>query len=575
MPPNGGIGRFAWSPGTPIYDPCVERFPLTKTKYVVVTGGVLSGLGKGITTSSIGRLLKARGISVTAIKIDPYLNVDAGTMNPFEHGEVFVLDDGSEADLDLGNYERFLDIHMDRYNNITTGKVYRHVIQKERRGDYLGKTVQIIPHITNEIQEWIQATGERSGADVCLVEVGGTVGDIESAPFLEAVRQLHRAVGDENMVLLHTSLVPTMTTVGEQKTKPTQHTVRDLKAVGLHPDFIVCRCERPLEDETRAKLALFCDVPEANVVSAHDCRSIYEVPLVLEEQGVADRIVEMLGLEAQEPDLDAWKLLVERLVNPKDDVRIAFVGKYTNLTDSYLSISEALRHAGAENDAKVHIDFVEGEALEAGDEQAWGTLRAADGILVGPGFGHRGTEGKINAVQYAREHKVPFMGICLGFQLAVVEYARNVCGLTGANSTEMDRDAAHPVICILPEQLDIEDKGGTMRLGSFDCQLKPGSLAREIYGADVISERHRHRFEMNPDYIDKLEAGGLTFSGRMADKPIMEMFELSKDIHPYFIGGQFHPEFNSRPNAPGPMFLGLVRAALERKGIAAPASMTA
>ncbi len=538
---------------------------MSSTKYVVVTGGVLSGLGKGITTSSIGRLLKARGISVTAIKIDPYLNVDAGTMNPFEHGEVYVLDDGSEVDLDLGNYERFLDIHMDRYNNITTGKVYRHVIQKERRGDYLGKTVQIIPHITNEIQEWIQATGERSSAQVCLVEIGGTVGDIESAPFLEAVRQLHRAVGDENMVLLHTSLVPTMTTVGEQKTKPTQHTVRDLKAVGLHPDFVVCRCERPLEDDTRTKLSLFCDVPEDHVVSAHDCRSIYEVPLVLEEQGVADKIVKRLGLTAAEPDLDAWRRLVHHLVDPTHEVTIAFVGKYTDLSDSYLSITEALRHAGASLDAKTKIAFVEGEDLEAQDEQAWATLRAADGVLVGPGFGHRGTEGKISAVQYARENNVPFMGICLGFQLAVVEYARNVCGLTNANSTEMDRDTEHPVICILPEQLDIEDKGGTMRLGNFQCQIKEGTLAHRLYGATEVGERHRHRFEMNPDYIDQLEAGGLVFSGRMADKPIMEMMEVPD--HPFFIGGQFHPEFNSRPQTPGPLFVGLVEAALKRKGI--------
>ena len=550
-----------------LYATCVERFPLSTTKYVVVTGGVLSGLGKGITTSSIGRLLKARGISVSAIKIDPYLNVDAGTMNPFEHGEVYVLDDGSEADLDLGNYERFLDIHMDRYNNITTGKVYRHVIRKERRGDYLGKTVQIIPHITNEIQEWIQATGERSKAQVVLVEVGGTVGDIESAPFLEAIRQLHRAVGDENMVLLHTSLVPTMTTVGEQKTKPTQHTVRDLKAVGLHPDFIVCRCERPLEEETRAKLALFCDVPENHVISAHDCRSIYEVPLVLEDQGVADAIVERLDLSCGPPDLEAWKTLVKRLVAPEHEITVAFVGKYTNLSDSYLSINEALSHAGASRDARVRIDFIEGEALEAGDEATWQRLRDADAVLVGPGFGHRGTEGKIAAVRHARENQVPFLGICLGFQLAVVEYARTVCGLDGANSTEMDPDTKHPVICILPEQLDIEDKGGTMRLGTFDCTLAEGSLAHRLYGADVVSERHRHRFEMNPDYIAKLEDGGLVFSGRMANKPIMEVMELPG--HPYFIGGQFHPEFNSRPNAPGPLFVGLVEAALQAKGVAA------
>ncbi|MGB1585905.1 MAG: glutamine hydrolyzing CTP synthase [Thermoplasmatota archaeon] len=539
------------------------------TKYVVVTGGVLSGLGKGITTSSIGRLLKARGLSVSAIKIDPYLNVDAGTMNPFEHGEVFVLDDGSEADLDLGNYERFLDIHMDRYNNITTGKVYQHVIRKERRGDYLGKTVQIIPHITNEIQEWIQKTGERSQADVVLVEVGGTVGDIESAPFLEAVRQLHRTVGDENMVLLHTSLVPAMTTVGEQKTKPTQHTVRDLKGIGLHPDFIVCRCERPLEEDTRAKIALFCDVPEEHVISAHDCRSIYEVPLVLEEQHVAETIVKRLQLtdKVTTPDLDQWRDLVRRLVEPKHDITVAFVGKYTNLADSYLSITEALRHAGAAHDAKVNIAFLEGEDLEADDPKAWADLKAADAVLVGPGFGHRGTEGKIRAVQYARESGTPFLGICLGFQLAIVEQARNVCGLEGAYSTEMDPDTPHPVICILPEQYEIEDMGGTMRLGNFDCHIDEGSLAHKLYGNTVVGERHRHRYEMNPDYIERLEAGGTVFSGKMADKPIMEIMER-KD-HPFFVGGQFHPEFNSRPMAPGPLFLGLVEAAMKAKGVEA------
>ncbi len=543
---------------------------MTHTKYVVVTGGVLSGLGKGITTSSIGRLLKARGLSVSAIKIDPYLNVDAGTMNPFEHGEVYVLDDGSEADLDLGNYERFLDIHMDRYNNITTGRVYRHVIAKERRGDYLGKTVQIIPHITNEIQEWIQATGERSKADVVLVEVGGTVGDIESAPFLEAIRQLHRTVGDENMILLHTSLVPVMGAVGEQKTKPTQHTVRDLKAIGLHPDFIVCRCSKPLEDDTRAKIASFCDVPDRNVISAHDCSSIYEVPLVLEEQGVADTIVEQLHLtdRVHAPVLDNWRELVRRLVHPKEEVTIAFVGKYTDLADSYLSITEALRHAGASLDCKAHIDFIEGESLEAGDEKAWADLRAADAVLVGPGFGHRGTEGKISAVQYAREAMVPFMGICLGFQLAIVEYARNKCGLDGAYSTEMEPDTPHPVICILPEQYEIQELGGTMRLGNFDCDLTPGSLAAELYGATSIGERHRHRYEMNPEYIERLEAGGLVFSGRMPKRPIMEVMELPRTEHPFFIGGQFHPEFNSRPDRPGPLFVGLVAAAMARKGVA-------
>ncbi|MGB1697728.1 MAG: glutamine hydrolyzing CTP synthase [Thermoplasmatota archaeon] len=533
------------------------------TKYVVVTGGVLSGLGKGITTSSIGRLLKARGLSVSAIKIDPYLNIDAGTMNPFEHGEVFVLDDGGEADLDLGNYERFLDVHLGRENNITTGKVYQSVIEKERRGDYLGKTVQIIPHITNEIQEWIQRVGESSGADVVLVEVGGTVGDIESAPFLEAVRQLHRTVGDDNMVLIHTSLVPVMGVVGEQKTKPTQHTVRDLKAIGLHPDMIACRSVKPLEQDTRSKIALFCDVDEDAVISAHDCRSIYEVPLILEAQNVPDFILKRFGLDAAKPDLSEWSEFVERSINPTNEMTIAFVGKYTDLTDSYLSIAEALRHAGASLDTKARIEWVEGEALEADDSTAWDQLRAADAILVGPGFGHRGTEGKIRAVQYARENQVPFMGICLGFQLAIVEYARNVCGLTGANSVEMDVNTPHPVICILPEQFEIEEMGGTMRLGNYECHIEEGTKAHELYQSTLVSERHRHRYEMNPEYVERLEAGGLVFSGKMQDRPIMEMMEIPG--HPFFIGGQFHPEFNSRPMNPGPMFVGLVKHGLERK----------
>ncbi len=540
------------------------------TKYVVVTGGVLSGLGKGITTSSIGRLLKARGVSVTAVKIDPYLNIDAGTMNPFEHGEVFVLDDGGEADLDLGNYERFLDLHLARDNNITTGKVYRNVIEKERRGDYLGKTVQIVPHVTNEIRDWIRRVADESGADVCLVEVGGTVGDIESAPFLEAVRQLHRDVGDDNCMFVHCSLVPVMGAVGEQKTKPTQHTVRDLKAVGVDPDMIVCRSERPLEQSTREKLALFCDVDESAVISAHDAKSIYQVPLVLEEQGVSDFVAKRLNLPAREPDLATWKRFVERVLEPEHEIHIAFVGKYTDLADSYLSITEALRHAGAALNTRVHIDFVEGEDLEADQTSAWQAVHNADGILVGPGFGSRGTEGKIVAVQHARESGTPFLGICLGFQLAIIEYARNVCGLAGANSTEMDRNTQHPVICILPEQYEIQDLGGTMRLGSYECVLGEGTLAHELYRAGTIAERHRHRYEMNPVYIPRLEEAGLVFSGRMPDRPIMEILELPRSGdggHPFFIGGQFHPEFNSRPENPGPLFKGLVAAALRQKGV--------
>ena len=540
------------------------------TKYVVVTGGVLSGLGKGITTSSIGTLLKARGVSLTAVKIDPYLNSDAGTMNPFEHGEVFVLNDGGEVDLDLGNYERFLDIPLGRENNITTGKVYKAVIDKERRGDYLGKTVQIVPHITNEIREWIKRVAKKSGADICLVEVGGTVGDIESAPFLEAIRQLAREVGHENLFLIHTSLVPVVGAVGEQKTKPTQHTVRDLKAIGLHPDMIVCRSTQPLAPEIREKIASFCDVDEAAVISAHDARTIYEVPLILEEQGVPDYLLTRLGMKAKAPDLASWRDLVDRILNPHHDVTVAFVGKYTDLSDSYLSINEALRHAGASLDTKVKIAYIEGEDLEEDDKEAWRKLREADAILVGPGFGARGTEGKIRAVQHAREGGIPFLGICLGFQLACVEYARNVCNLTGANSTEMDPDTKHPVICILPEQYEIQELGGTMRLGAYECVMSPGSLAADTYHASVVTERHRHRYEMNPEYIAKLEAKGLVFSGRMPDHPIMEIMELPRDVHPYFIGSQFHPEMNSRPQKPGPLFVGLVEAALIQKGVLNP-----
>jgi CTP synthase len=537
------------------------------TKFIVVTGGVLSGLGKGITTSSIGTLLKARGVSLTAVKIDPYLNSDAGTMNPFEHGEVFVLNDGGEADLDLGNYERFLDIPLTRDNNITTGKVYKSVIDKERRGDYLGKTVQIVPHITNEIREWIKRVAKQSNADVCLVEVGGTVGDIESAPFLEAIRQLHREVGHENLFLIHTSLVPVVGAVGEQKTKPTQHTVRDLKSIGLHPDMIVCRSAQPLHPEIREKIASFCDVDEAAVISAHDARSIYEVPLILEEQGVPDTILRRLKVKAKAPDLQQWRELVDRILNPSHQVTVAFVGKYTDLSDSYLSINEALRHAGASLDTKVKIAYIEGEDLETNEADAWKRLKEADAILVGPGFGARGTEGKIRAVQHARENGVPFLGVCLGFQLAIVEYGRNKVGLRGANSTEMDVNTQHPVICILPEQYEIAELGGTMRLGSYECVLSMGSLAHEVYGKELVSERHRHRYEMNPEYVAQFEKAGMVFSGRMPDRPIMEIMELPRIQHPYFIGGQFHPEFNSRPQKPGPLFVGLVQAALVEKGV--------
>jgi CTP synthase len=532
-------------------------------KYLIVTGGVLSGLGKGITASSIGRLLKARGLKVTAVKIDPYVNIDAGTMNPFEHGEVFVLDDGGEADLDLGNYERFLDVELGRDNNITTGKVYRAVIEKERRGEYLGKTVQIVPHVTNEIRERIERVALRSGADVCLIEAGGTVGDIESMPFLEALRQLRLKVGHENAAFVHCTLVPVLGAVGEQKTKPTQHSVKELRSLGIDPDVLVCRSEEPLEEKVKQKLALFCDVEPRAVISAPDARSIYEVPLLLEQQGVADYLVERLGLgkQAKAADLEPWKRYVERIVNPRNTVRIALVGKYTSLADSYLSVTEAFHHAGAELWTKVEVRWVDAEELERGTppEELLGDVH---GILCPGGFGPRGAEGKIKAIQYAREHKVPYLGICFGFQLAVVEYARHLLGAAKANSTELDPGTPDPVIDLLPEQKGIQEMGGTMRLGGSPVLVQDRTLAHRLYGMAMIRERHRHRYEVNPEYIPRLEKAGLVFSGKHTNNVLMEVAELHD--HPYFIGTQYHPEFKSRPERPAPVFLGLVEAALKR-----------
>lgn len=536
-------------------------------KYVVVTGGVLSGLGKGITTSSLGRLLLTRGQRVTAVKIDPYLNIDAGTMNPFEHGEVYVLDDGGEVDLDLGNYERFFDVTLRRDNNITTGKAYRAVIEKERRGDFLGKTVQIIPHVTNEIKEWIKRVGEEDEADVVLVEIGGTVGDIESMPFLEAVRQLHREVGDDDFALVHTTLVPVVGAVGEQKTKPTQHSVKELKAIGLHPDAIVCRANDPIEQDVKEKISLFCDVPVEGVFSAHDCNTHYEVPLLLHEQGMTDFVMTRLHLKPRETKrpLSAWRDFVERVKSYAHTVQVAIVGKYTHLADAYLSISEAFRHAGAVEDARVKIVWVDAEELEKGTEGAQKILDESHGILIPGGFGHRGAEGKIQAAGFARENGVPYLGICYGFQLALVEIARNVLGLDGANTTENDEQTPHPVITLLPEQYEVLNLGGTMRLGGSRIRIREGTRAQELYGVTEIVERHRHRFEVNPDYIQRFEEGGVVFSGRMADQPLMEIMELDEETHPFFIGGQFHPEFLSRPGAPAPLFHGFVKAMLAAK----------
>ncbi|MFO7618739.1 MAG: CTP synthase (glutamine hydrolyzing) [Thermoplasmata archaeon] len=528
-------------------------------KFIIVTGGVLSGLGKGITASSIGRLLKGRGLKVTAVKIDPYLNCDAGTMNPYQHGEVYVLDDGAEADLDLGNYERFLDIGLSSDHNITTGKVYKSVIEKERRGDYLGKTVQIIPHITNEIKERIKKVGEASGADIVLVELGGTVGDIESMPFLEAVRQLYReSGGEENCIFVHTTLVPIMGSVGEQKTKPTQHSVKELRAIGIIPHVIVARGEKMLDYDIKRKISLFCDVPLEAVVSAPDAESIYQVPEILERQGLTNFLLRKMRLELPKGNMRKWDAFVRNLLNPSGTVEIAVVGKYTHLKDSYISHIEAFHHASAEAGVKVNLRWLEGEDLEK--KGAASMLKGVDGILIPGGFGDRGVEGKIDAIHYAREKGIPMLGVCLGFQLMVVEYCRNVMKWKGANSSEFDPRSRYPVIDILPEQEGVTDMGGTMRLGAHEIRLAKGSNACELYRQKTkISERHRHRYEVNPAFIGKMEAGGLRFTGRSKDGVRMEVAELPG--HPFYLATQFHPEFKSRPENPSRTHLGLVMAA--------------
>ncbi len=528
-------------------------------KFIFVTGGVVSGLGKGITSASLGMLMKARGSRTTTIKIDPYLNYDAGTMNPYQHGEVFVLDDGGEVDLDLGNYERFLDTSLTFDHNITTGKVYSAVIERERRGDYLGATVQVIPHITDEIKSRIREIAR--GHDVVVVEVGGTVGDIESMPFLEAARQMQLEEGRENVAFVHVTYVPKLKVVGEQKTKPTQHSVKELRSLGIQPDAIVARSEEPLEEEARRKISLFTNVPGEAVISAYDVEDTYEVPLMLEKEGLARYITKRLGLPEKEPKLDAWKGMVEKYKSLKDTVEIAVVGKYTKLADSYLSIKEALKHSSVANDVKVRIRWIEAEDVE---KHGVKLLEGVDGIIVPGGFGARGTEGKMLAARYARENDVPFLGICFGFQLTVVEFARNVLGLTGAHSTEIDPQTPYPVVDLMPEQRGLDKLGGTMRLGAYPVKIKPGTLARELYGRELIYERHRHRWEVNPEYIEKFEEAGLVFSGIAGDdERRMEILELPEKR--YFIATQFHPEFKSRPMNPAPVFKGLVRAAKERK----------
>eukprot|EP00500_Bicosoecida_sp_ms1_P005278 CAMPEP_0203821368 /NCGR_PEP_ID=MMETSP0115-20131106/42942_1 /ASSEMBLY_ACC=CAM_ASM_000227 /TAXON_ID=33651 /ORGANISM="Bicosoecid sp, Strain ms1" /LENGTH=558 /DNA_ID=CAMNT_0050730389 /DNA_START=39 /DNA_END=1712 /DNA_ORIENTATION=- len=551
-------------------------------KYVVVSGGVVSGLGKGISISSLGVLLKASGLRVSSLKIDPYLNVDAGTMSPFEHGEVFVLDDGGEADLDLGNYERFLNVRLSREHNITTGKVYQQVISAERRGDYLGKTVQLIPHITDAIQDWIERVahvpvdGSGMPPDVCMIEVGGTVGDIESLVFLEALRQFQFRVGRDNIIFFHVSLVPVLGVVGEQKTKPTQHTVKELRSHGINPDVLICRSEHAVSDSTRAKLAQFCHVPPQNVLTVYDVSNIYHVPLIMHEQGAIDIMAAKfkLPISSAGADLDAWNALAHRVDIMTDVVKIALVGKYTGLSDSYLSVIKALRHAGVHINRKVQIDWIEASQLEspARDvdsqawEEAWETLKGADGILVPGGFGDRGVEGKILAVNYARTHKVPFLGVCLGMQCAVIEYARNVLGWEGAHSTEFEKDAPHKVVIFMPE-INPVTLGGTMRLGARATQLHERedgktSLVSLVYpGHTRVLERHRHRYEVNPELVDKISAAGLFFSGTDDSGRRMEIVELDRDEHPFFFATQYHPEFLSGPLNPSPPFAGLICAA--------------
>ena len=541
-------------------------------KYVVVSGGVLSGLGKGVTASSIGVLLKSAGLRVTAVKIDPYLNSDAGTMSPFEHGEVFVLDDGGEADLDLGNYERFCDLNLYRDNNITTGKIYSKVIEAERRGDYLGKTVQVIPHITDSVQDWIEeisavsADGTGEKPEACVIELGGTVGDIESSPFIEALRQFQFRVGRENICFVHVSLVPVMGPVGEQKTKPTQHTVKELRGLGINPDVLVCRAETPLTQDVREKLAAFCHVSPNAVMSAHDVSNIYRVPLLLRDQGIC----EALGIDCEATDLmTRWEAMADRVDNLGDDVHIAMVGKYTGLSDSYLSVIKALQHSSFEVNRKIQINWIEAENLDEKVKQddaekyndAWKLLKESDGILVPGGFGIRGIEGKIKAAEYARLNKIPYLGVCLGLQIATIEFCRNVLGMEKANSTEFDENTPHPAVVFMPE-ISKTHMGGTMRLGTKptpflveDCKMK------RLYGNKPhVDERHRHRYEVNPELITKIEEAGLIYVGKDETGQRCEIMELEN--HPFYVGTQYHPEFKSRPGRPSPPFLGLLKASI-------------
>ncbi|MBD2448854.1 CTP synthase [Nostoc sp. FACHB-152] len=530
------------------------------TKFIFVTGGVVSSIGKGIVAASLGRLLKSRDYSVSILKLDPYINVDPGTMSPFQHGEVFVTQDGAETDLDLGHYERFTDTLMSRLNSVTTGSIYQAVINRERRGEYNGGTVQVIPHITNEIKNRILLVAKDTNPEFLITEIGGTVGDIESLPFMEAIRQLRKQVGRQNVLYMHVTLLPYIASAGEMKTKPTQHSVKELRSIGIQPDILVCRSDRPIPPGLKQKLSEFCDVPEKCVITSQDALSIYEVPLILEREGLAEQALALLNMEPRQPDLTQWRTMVERLYSPKRTMEIAIVGKYVRLSDAYLSVVEALRHAAIATNSDLRLRWVNSEVLET--EPAENYLEGIDGLVVPGGFGTRGVDGKIAAIKYARDRHIPFLGLCLGMQCAVIEWARNICGYADANSAEFDPYTTNPVINLLPEQQDVVDLGGTMRLGVYPCHILPDTLAAKLYQAEIVEERHRHRYEFNNTYRKLLLASGYVISGTSPDGRLVEIVELPD--HPFFIACQFHPEFQSRPSRPHPLFKGFMQAAIAR-----------
>lgn len=527
------------------------------TKYIFVTGGVVSSLGKGITAASLGRLLKNRGYRVTIQKFDPYLNIDPGTMSPYQHGEVFVTDDGAETDLDLGHYERFIDINLSQRSNVTSGRIYQTVISRERKGDYLGGTVQVIPHVTNAIKEQVFRVGQEVNADVVITEIGGTVGDIESQPFLEAIRQVKKDIGKENVLYIHVTLLPYISASGELKTKPTQHSVKEMRSIGIQPDIIVCRSEYPISQEMKEKIALFCDVDVDAIIENRTAQSIYEVPLMMQHEGLDKIVLRKLQLEDKPLDMSDWEHMVDRMLHPQGELEVALVGKYVSLHDAYLSVVESLDHAGYAFNRKVNIRWIDSEEVEAANDLA-PLFAGVDGIVVPGGFGSRGVEGKIRTIHFAREHKIPYLGLCLGMQCAVMEFARNVCGIQDAISSEFDADAEHPVIDLMPDQVDVEDKGGTMRLGLYPCKLVDGTHSRELYGEELVYERHRHRYEFNNAYRKQLTDAGLILAGTSPDERLVEIVEV-KD-HPFFVAVQFHPEFKSRPNNPHPLFYGFIQA---------------